>query len=73
MINELRINILLNMNIQEFENITIFISKHRLLIDNYVDFFVFIDVVNVDKRVNRLIRIKKIIFLSFYFVINVFI
>ena len=52
---------------------TIFISKRRLLIDNYVEFFVFIDVVNVDKRVNRLIRIKKIIFLLFHFIINVFI
>ena len=73
LINELRVNMLLNMNIQEFENMTIFISKHRLLIDNCVEFFVFIDVVNVDKRVDRLIRIKKIIFLSFYFVTNVFI
>ena len=32
-----------------------------------------INVFNVDKRVNRLIYIKKIIFLLFYFVINVFI
>ena len=73
MINELRVNILLNINIQEFENMTIFISKRRLLIDNCVEFFVFIDVVNIDKRVDRLIRIKKIIFLSFHFVTNVFI
>ena len=64
---------LLNNNIQKFENITIFISKRRLLINNCVEFFVFINIVNVDKRVDRLIRIKKIIFLSFYFVTNVFI
>ena len=73
LINELRVNILLNMNIQEFENMTIFISKRRLLIDNCVEFFVFINIVNVDKRVNRLIRIKKIVFLSSHFVTNMFI
>ena len=38
-----------------------------------VEFFVFINIVNNDKRVDRLIRIKKKIFLSFYFVTNVFI
>ena len=73
LINELRVNMLLNMNIQKFENITIFISKRRLLIDNYVEFFVFIDIANIDKRVDRLIRIKKIISLLFYSIINVFI
>ena len=73
LINELRVNILLNMNIQEFENITIFISKRRLLIDNCVEFFVFIDIINIDKRVDRLIRIKKIMLLSFYSIINIFI
>ena len=73
LINELRVNILLNMNIQEFENITIFISKRRLLIDNCIEFFVFIDVVSIDKRVNRLIRIKKVISLLSHSIINVFI
>ena len=73
LINKLRINILLNMNIQEFENMTIFILKRRLLIDNCVEFFVFIDVVSIDKHVDRLIRIKKIISLSSYSIINVFI
>ena len=73
LINELRVNILLNINIQEFENMTIFILKRRLLIDNCVEFFVFIDIVNIDKRVDYLIRIKKIISLSFYSIINVFI
>ena len=73
LINELRVNMLLNMNIQEFENMTIFISKRRLLIDNCVEFFVFIDVVNIDKRVDCLIRIKKIISLSSHSIINVFI
>ena len=52
---------------------TIFILKRRLLINNYIKFFVFINIINVDKHVDRLIYIKKIIFLSFYFVINVFI
>ena len=61
------------MNIQEFENMTIFILKRRLLIDNCVEFFVFIDVVSIDKHVDRLIRIKKIISLSSYSIINVFI
>ena len=64
---------LLNINIQEFENITIFISKRRLLIDNCVEFFVVVDIVSIDKRVDRLIRIKRIISLSFYSIINVFV
>ena len=64
---------LLNINIQKFENMTIFISKRELLIDNYVKYFVFIDVDNVDKRVDHLIRIKKIIFLLSHFVTNMFI
>ena len=59
MINELKVNMLLNINIQKFENMTIFILKRRLLIDNYVEFFVFINIVNIDKLVDRLIRIKK--------------
>ena len=51
----------------------IFILKRRLLIKNCVKFFVFINIVNISKRVDRLIRIKKIIFLSFYFITNMFI
>ena len=73
LINELRVNILLKMNIQEFKNITVFISKRRLLIESCVEFFVFIDVVNTNKRVDRLIRIKKIMSLSSHSIINVLI
>ena len=73
LINELRVNLLINMNIQKLENITISISKSCFYIDNYVEFIATINIINVEKRVDRLIRIKKIIFLSFYFVTNMFI
>ena len=73
LIDELRINMLLNMNIQKFENMTIFISKRRLLIDNCVEFFVVVDIVSIDKRVDRLIRIKRVISLSSHSIINVFV
>ena len=49
------------------------ISKRRFYIDNCVEFIATINIVDVEKRVDRLIRIKKIIFLSFHFVTNVFI
>ena len=52
---------------------TISISKRRFYIDNCVEFITIINIVDVEKHVDRLIRIKKIIFLSFYFVTNVFI
>ena len=64
---------LLNINIQKIENMKINVLKRRLKIDNYVEFSISINVVNVNKRVDRLIRIKKIIFLLFYSIINVFI
>ena len=73
MINELRVNILININIQKVKSIKINVSKRRLKIDNYVEFLITINVIDVDKRVDRLIRIKRIIFLSSHFVINVFI
>ena len=73
LINELRVNILININIQKVKSIKINVSKRRLKIDNYVEFLITINVIDVDKRVDRLIRIKRIIFLSSHFVINVFI
>ena len=73
LINELRVNMLINMNIQEIESIKINISKCQLKIENCVEFSIAINVVDVDKRVDRLIRIKKIISLLFYSIINVFI
>ena len=73
LINKLRVNILINMNIQKLKNIIISISKCRFHINNCVEFIVTINVVDVEKRVDRLIRIKKIVFLSFHFVTNVFI
>ena len=62
---------LININIQELKNITILISKRRFHIDNYVEFIVIINVVNVEKRVDYLIRIKKLILLLFYSIINI--
>ena len=61
------------MNIQKIENIKLNVSKRRFKIDNCVKFSIIINIANVDKRVDRLIRIKKIISLSFYFITNVFI
>ena len=61
------------MNIQKLKSMTILISKRRFYIDNCVEFIAIINIVDVEKRVDRLIRSKKIIFLSFYFVTNVFI
>ena len=64
---------LININIQKSKNITISISKRRFDIDNYVEFNVIINIVDVEKRVDRLIRIQKMIFLSSHFITNVFI
>ena len=57
---------LIIINIQESKNIIISILKSRFDIDNCVEFIVIINIINVEKRVDRLIRIKKIISLSFY-------
>ena len=73
LINELRVNMLININIQEIESMKINVSKRRFKIYNYTRFSIAINVVDVDKRVDRLIRIKKIISLLFYSIINVFI
>ena len=64
---------MININIQKIKDIKINVSKRRLKINNCVEFSILINVIDVDKRVDRLIRIKKIVFLSFYFVTNVFI
>ena len=71
LINKLRVNILININIQQSRNITISISKRRFYIDNCVEFIIIINVVDVKKHVDRLIRIKKIISLSSHLIINV--
>ena len=71
LVNELRVNILININIQESKNMTISISKRCFLINNCVEFIIIINIIDVEKRVDRLIRIKKIISLSFYSIINV--
>ena len=73
LINELRVNILINMNIQKIENIKINVSKRRFKIHNCARFSIAKIVVDVDKRVDRLIRIKKIIFLLFHLIINMLI
>ena len=73
LIIKLRINILININIQKSKNIIILISKRCFHINNYVEFIVIINIVNVEKYINRLIRIKKIILLLFYSIINVLI
>ena len=73
LINELRVNMLLNINIQKIENMKINVSKRRLKIDDCVEFSILINVVDVDKYLDRLIRIKKIIFLSFHSMINILI
>ena len=64
---------LINKNIQKSKNITISILKHRLHIDNCVEFTIIINIVDVKKRVNCLIRVKKIISLQSHFVINILI
>ena len=64
---------LIDINIQKVENIKIKVLKRRLKINNHVKFSITINVVDVDKRVDYLIRIKKIILLLFHFVTNVFI
>ena len=73
LINELRVNLLINMNIQKSKNMIILIFKRCFHINNCVEFIATINIVNVENRVDRLISIKKIIFLSFHFVTNVFI
>ena len=73
LINELRVNILININISKIENIKINVLKRRLKIHNCTKFSIAINVVDVDKRIDRLIRIKKVIFLSSHSIINVFI
>ena len=73
LINELRINILININIQKSKSMIILISKRYFDINNCVKFIIIINIVDVKKRVNRLIRIKKVISLSFYFVTHVLI
>ena len=64
---------LLNINIQKSKNMIISILKQRFFVDNCVDFSTSINVVNVEKRVNRVIRNKSILSLYSYFVTNIFI
>ena len=73
LINKLRVNILLNINIQKSKNMIISISKQRFFVDNCVDFSTSINVVDVEKRVDRVILNKLILLLCSHFVTNVFI
>ena len=57
-VNDLRINMLININIQIVEKIIINISQRKFILFNYSKFFIFINVFNVDKRVKRIIKNK---------------
>ena len=47
------------------------ISQRKFILFNYSNFFIFINVFNVDKRVKRIIKNKQIISLSLMLIINV--
>ena len=66
LINKLRVNLLININIQKLKSIIILILKRCFYINNYVEFIIIINIVNVEKLVDRLIRIKKIIILLLF-------
>ena len=70
-VNDLRINMLINMNIQIVEKMIIDISQRKLILFNCLKFFIFIDVFSVDKRVKRIIKNKQIVSLSSMSIINV--
>ena len=72
-IDNLRVNILIKMNIQALKKIIINISRRQLTAINYVKFTIFIEIISTSKRINRIFKNKKSIFLLFYFVINVFV
>ena len=61
---------LLNINIKKLKNMIILISKQRFFVDNYIDFSTSINVVDVEKRVDRVIRNKLILLLFSHFVTN---
>ena len=70
-VNDLRINMLIDMNIQIIEKIIIDISQRKFILFNYSKFFIFIDVFSVDKRVKRIIKNKQIVSLSSMSITNV--
>ena len=60
-VNDLRINMLIDINIQIVEKMIINISQRKFILFNCLKFFIFIDVFNVDKRVKRIIKNKQIV------------
>ena len=62
---------LININIQIVEKIIIDISQRKFILFNYLKFFIFIDVFNVDKHVKQIIKNKQIVLLSSMSIINV--
>ena len=72
-VNDLRVNMLININIQIVEKIIIDISQRKFILFNCSKFFIFINVFNVDKRVKRIIKNKQIVLLSSMLITNVLI
>ena len=64
---------LISINIQNSEEMIIDISQRKLIIINCTDFITAIKVFSFDKRVDRIIKNKRQIFLLFQSVTNVFI
>ena len=72
-IDDLRINMFIEINIQTSENMIIDIFRRQLTIINCVEFTIVIEIINSNKRINRIFKNKTSIFLSLHSVINVFI
>ena len=72
-VDNLRVNMLIDINIQNFEGMIIDIFQRKLIIASCADFITAIKVFNFGKRVNKVIRNKRQISLSSQLIINVFI
>ena len=72
-VNDLRVNMLIDINIQIVEKIIIDILQRKFILFNCSKFFIFIDVFNVDKRVKRIIKNKQIVSLSSISITNMLI
>ena len=70
-VDELRANMFIDMNIQISEKMIINIFRKTLIVVSCFEFFAFIEIISQKKRIDRIVRNRQQLSLSFFFVINV--
>ena len=70
-VDKLRTNMFININIQTSKEMIIDIFRKTLIVVNCFEFFAFIEVINQKRRIDRIVQHRQQLSLSLFFVINV--